>query len=78
MVALRKAFPNHPIVADLKTMDAGYLEAEMMFKAAGSSFTDAANGWRHVRLRLRLYPCARHHEQRNKSRDEHIAAESVT
>jgi len=27
---LRKAFPNTPIVADLKTMDGGYLEAEMM------------------------------------------------
>lgn len=30
---LRKHFPNHPIVADLKTMDGGYLEAEMMAKA---------------------------------------------
>jgi 3-hexulose-6-phosphate synthase/6-phospho-3-hexuloisomerase len=30
-------FPNHPIVADLKTMDGGYLEAEMMAKA-GASF----------------------------------------
>src|SRR6266516_7945762 len=26
---LRARFPNHPIVADLKTMDGGYLEAEM-------------------------------------------------
>jgi 3-hexulose-6-phosphate synthase/6-phospho-3-hexuloisomerase len=34
--ALRKAFPSHPIVADLKTMDAGYLEAEMMFKAGAT------------------------------------------
>src|SRR5687768_12420429 len=34
--ALRKAFPDHPIVADLKTMDAGYLEAEMMFKAGAT------------------------------------------
>lgn len=34
--ALRKAFPEHPIVADLKTMDAGYLEAEMMFKAGAT------------------------------------------
>jgi 3-hexulose-6-phosphate synthase len=34
---LRKRFPNHPIVADLKTMDGGYLEAEMMAKA-GASF----------------------------------------
>src|SRR5262245_60893411 len=35
--ALHKKFPNHPIVADLKTMDGGYLEAEMMAKA-GASF----------------------------------------
>jgi 3-hexulose-6-phosphate synthase/6-phospho-3-hexuloisomerase len=34
--ALREAFPHHPIVADLKTMDAGYLEAEMMFKAGAT------------------------------------------
>ncbi|MCF8565571.1 orotidine 5'-phosphate decarboxylase [Alicyclobacillus tolerans] len=33
---LRKAFPNHPIVADLKTMDGGYLEAEMMAKAGAT------------------------------------------
>lgn len=31
--ALRKEFPKHPIVADLKTMDGAGLEAEMMFKA---------------------------------------------
>jgi 3-hexulose-6-phosphate synthase/6-phospho-3-hexuloisomerase len=30
---LRERFPDHPIVADLKTMDGGYLEAEMMAKA---------------------------------------------
>ena len=34
---LRRRFPNHPIVADLKTMDGGYLEAEMMAKA-GANF----------------------------------------
>ena len=34
--ALRKAFPNTPIVADLKTMDGGYLEAEMMAKAGAT------------------------------------------
>jgi len=34
--ALRKAFPHHPIVADLKTMDGGYLEAEMMAKAGAT------------------------------------------
>lgn len=35
--ALRKEFPDHPIVADLKTMDGGGLEAEMMFDA-GATF----------------------------------------
>jgi 3-hexulose-6-phosphate synthase/6-phospho-3-hexuloisomerase len=34
--ALRSAFPSHPIVADLKTMDGGYLEAEMMAKAGAT------------------------------------------
>ena len=34
--ALRAVFPNHPIVADLKTMDGGYLEAEMMAKAGAT------------------------------------------
>lgn len=34
--ALRKAFPDHPIVADLKTMDGAGLEAEMMFKAGAN------------------------------------------
>jgi 3-hexulose-6-phosphate synthase len=34
--ALRHQFPDHPIVADLKTMDGGYLEAEMMAKAGAS------------------------------------------
>lgn len=33
---LREAFPGIPIVADLKTMDGGYLEAEMMAKAGAS------------------------------------------
>ncbi len=34
--ALRQAFPDIPIVADLKTMDGGYLEAEMMAKAGAT------------------------------------------
>ena len=34
--ALRAEFPDHPIVADLKTMDGGYLEAEMMAKAGAT------------------------------------------
>lgn len=33
VAGLRERFPDHPIVADLKTMDGGYLEAEMMAKA---------------------------------------------
>src|SRR6185312_8296379 len=33
---LRAAFPGTPIVADLKTMDGGYLEAEMMAKAGAT------------------------------------------
>jgi 3-hexulose-6-phosphate synthase len=35
--AFRERWPNHKIVADLKTMDAGYLEAEMMAQA-GADF----------------------------------------
>lgn len=35
---LYNRFPDNPVVADLKTMDAGYLETEMMAKA-GASFT---------------------------------------
>jgi 3-hexulose-6-phosphate synthase len=31
--ALKKRFPGKPLVADLKTMDGGYLETEMMAKA---------------------------------------------
>jgi 3-hexulose-6-phosphate synthase/6-phospho-3-hexuloisomerase len=34
--ALRQEFPGVPIVADLKTMDGGYLEAEMMAKAGAT------------------------------------------
>ena len=33
---LRASFPDVPIVADLKTMDGGYLEAEMMAKAGAT------------------------------------------
>jgi 3-hexulose-6-phosphate synthase/6-phospho-3-hexuloisomerase len=33
---LRARFPGVPIVADLKTMDGGYLEAEMMAKAGAT------------------------------------------
>src|SRR5208337_3045382 len=34
--ALRHEFPKVPIVADLKTMDGGWLEAEVMAKAGAS------------------------------------------
>ena len=34
--ALRRAFPATPIVADLKTMDGGWLETEMMAKAGAT------------------------------------------
>lgn len=34
--ALRAEFPGVPIIADLKTMDGGYLEAEMMAKAGAT------------------------------------------
>src|SRR5271170_3864105 len=34
--ALRAEFPQTPIVADLKTMDGGWLEAEMMAKAGAT------------------------------------------
>src|ERR1700729_4071118 len=43
---LRQAFPGTPIVADLKTMDGGYLEAEMM---AGAGAT-------HVVVMARAHP----------------------
>src|SRR5947207_10074949 len=33
---LRGRFPDHPIVADLKTMDGGYLETEMIAKAGAN------------------------------------------
>src|SRR5205809_7052611 len=33
---LREAFPGTPIVADLKTMDGGYLEAEMMVRVGAT------------------------------------------
>jgi 3-hexulose-6-phosphate synthase len=35
--SLHKEFPDHPIIADLKAMDGGGLEAEMMFDA-GATF----------------------------------------
>src|SRR5579859_5939982 len=34
--ALRRRFPDVPIIADLKTMDGGYLEAELMARAGAT------------------------------------------
>lgn len=34
--ALRTKFPNHPVVADLKIMDGGYLEAQMAAQAGAA------------------------------------------
>ena len=48
---LHTRYPNHPIVADLKTMDGGYLEAEMMAKAGASFVTTISN--RHSTRRSR-------------------------
>jgi 3-hexulose-6-phosphate synthase len=36
VTALRAQFPDHPIVADLKIMDGGYLEARMMAEAGAN------------------------------------------
>lgn len=33
---LRAAFPQHPLVADIKTMDGGWLEAELMARAGAT------------------------------------------
>lgn len=35
--ALRAEFPDHPLIVDLKTMDGGYLEAEMMGDAGADA-----------------------------------------
>jgi 3-hexulose-6-phosphate synthase len=35
--ALRKEFPDHPLIVDLKTMDGGYLEAQMMGDAGADA-----------------------------------------
>jgi 3-hexulose-6-phosphate synthase len=35
--ALREEFPTHPLIVDLKTMDGGYLEAEMMGDAGADA-----------------------------------------
>ncbi|MBP7559289.1 MAG: orotidine 5'-phosphate decarboxylase [Armatimonadetes bacterium] len=48
--AFRERWPDHKVVADLKTMDAGYLEAEMMAKAGADLIVVmAAAHWSTVR-----------------------------
>jgi 3-hexulose-6-phosphate synthase len=56
--ALRARFPAHPIVADLKTMDGGYLEAEMMAKA-GADFV-VVMGRAHEATIRRVVDAGRH------------------
>lgn len=36
VAGLRAAFPDYPLIADLKTMDGGHLEAEMMARAGAT------------------------------------------
>ncbi|HVR70999.1 MAG TPA: orotidine 5'-phosphate decarboxylase / HUMPS family protein [Vicinamibacteria bacterium] len=57
--ALHERFPDHPVVADLKTMDAGYLEAEMMFRA-GATFV-VVMAVAHERTVREAVRAARHH-----------------
>ena len=57
--ALHQRFPDHPIVADLKTMDGGYLEAEMMARA-GASFV-VVMGRAHEATVRRVVDAAREH-----------------
>jgi 3-hexulose-6-phosphate synthase len=45
---LREAFPTTPIVADLKTMDGGYLETEMMAKAGATHVVVMARAHEHT------------------------------
>lgn len=49
---LRKAFPTTPIVADLKTMDGGYLEAEMMARAGATHVVVMARAHEETILRV--------------------------
>ena len=56
---LRAQFPNHPIVADLKTMDGGYLEAEMMAKAGADLVV--VMGRAHEATVRRVVDAARHY-----------------
>src|SRR5204862_8119488 len=55
---LHRRFPDRPNVADLKTMDGGYLEAEMMAKA-GASFV-VVMGRAHEATIRRVVDAGRH------------------
>ncbi len=72
---LKTRFPNHPIVADLKTMDGGYLEAEMMAKA-GASFV-VVMGRAHEATVRRVVDAAREYGVRvmgdNLAADDRVA-----
>ena len=46
--ALRQRFPDTPIVADLKTMDGGYLEAQMMAEAGATHVVVMARAHEHT------------------------------
>lgn len=46
--ALRARFPETPIVADLKTMDGGYLEAQMMAEAGATHVVVMARAHEHT------------------------------
>lgn len=56
---LRHAFPKHPIVADLKTMDGGYLEAEMVAKAGATHVVVMARA--HIETIKAVVRAGRHH-----------------
>jgi 3-hexulose-6-phosphate synthase/6-phospho-3-hexuloisomerase len=72
---LRTRYPNHPIVADLKTMDGGYLEAEMMARA-GASFV-VVMGRAHEATVRRVVDAAREYDIRvmgdNLAADDRVA-----
>jgi 3-hexulose-6-phosphate synthase len=73
--ALRARFPHHPIVADLKTMDGGYLEAEMMAKAGASLVV--VMGRAHEATIRRVVDAARDYGVKvmgdNLAADDHVA-----
>lgn len=57
--ALHERFPDHPIIADLKTMDAGFLEAEMMYRAGATFVVVMARQRRSPNSSLTISPARR-------------------